>query len=209
MVCKSLSCFCCGRIQSKKKDYLQYRIGKLFSFGYGVKQDYLKAAEWYEKAVAEDNPFAAYALGSLYRRGQGVEQDDGKAYAFYRMAAGHGEKPNAYAAYELGRMCRDGIGTEIDKAASDAWYRQAYQGFLMIEQNMADDKLYYRLGQMNLTGTGTERDLLQAKDYFEKAAALDNADALYGLGKLYLNKEFAEADTQKAVYYLTAAAEKG
>lgn len=56
MVCKSLSCFCCGRIQSKKKDYLQYRIGKLFSFGYGVKQDYLKAAEWYEKAVAEDNP---------------------------------------------------------------------------------------------------------------------------------------------------------
>ncbi len=40
----------------QKKDYLQYRIGKLFSFGYGVKQDYLKAAEWYEKAVAEDNP---------------------------------------------------------------------------------------------------------------------------------------------------------
>lgn len=206
---KAYHAFVAEEPKAKKKDYLQYRIGKLFSFGYGVNQDYLKAAEWYEKAVAEDNPFAAYALGSIYRRGQGVEQDDAKAYSLYRMAAEHGEKPNAYAAYELGRMCRDGISTEIDKSASDAWYRQAYQGFLMIEQNMADDKLYYRLGQMNLTGTGTERDLSKAKDYFEKAAALDNADALYGLGKLYLNRDFAGADTQKAVNYFTAAAEKG
>lgn len=206
---KAYHAFIAEESKAKKKDYLQYRIGKLFSFGYGVEQDYLKAAEWYEKAVAEDNPFAAYALGSLYRRGQGVERDNEKAYALYHMAAEHGEKPNAYAAYELGRMCKDGIGTKIDKTASDAWYRQAYQGFLMIEQNMADDKLYYRLGQMNLTGTGTEKDLPKAKDYFEKAAALDNADALYGLGKLYLNRDFAGADTQKAIDYLTAAAEKG
>lgn len=206
---KAYHAFVAEESKAKKKDYLQYRIGKLFSFGYGVDQDYLKAAEWYEKAVGENNPFAAYALGSLYRRGQGVEQDDGKAYALYRMAAEHVEKPNVYAAYELGRMCRDGIGTKIDKAASDTWYRQAYRGFLMIEQNMADDKLYYRLGQMNLTGTGTEKDLSKAKDYFEKAAALDSADALYGLGKLYLNKDFSGADTQKAVDYLTSAAEKG
>lgn len=206
---KAYHAFVAEESKAEKKDYLQYRIGKLFSFGYGVEQDYLKAAEWYEKAVTEDNPFAAYALGSLYRRGQGVEQNDEKAYAFYHIAAEHGEKPNAYAAYELGRMCKDGIGTKIDQTASDAWYRQAYQGFLMIEQNMADDKLYYRLGQMNLTGTGTEKDLSKAKDYFEKAAALDNADALYGLGKLYLNRDFAGADTQKAMDYLTAAAEKG
>ncbi len=206
---KAYHAFITEEFKAKKKDYLQYRIGKLFSFGYGVEQDYLKAAEWYEKAVGENNPFAAYALGSLYCRGQGVEQNDEKAYALYHMAAEHGEKPNAYAAYELGRMCKDGIGTKIDKTASDAWYRQAYQGFLMIEQNMADDKLYYRLGQMNLTGTGTEKDLSKAKDYFEKAAALDNADALYGLGKLYLNRDFAGANTQKAIDYLTASAEKG
>lgn len=206
---KAYHAFIAEESKVKKKDYLQYRIGKLFSFGYGVEQDYLKAAGWYEKAVTEDNPFAAYALGSFYRRGQGVEQDDEKAYALYHMAAEHEEKPNAYAAYELGRMCKEGIGTKIDKTASDAWYRQAYQGFLMIEQNMADDKLYYRLGQMNLTGTGTEKDLSKAKDYFEKAAALDNADALYGLGKLYLNRDFAGANTQKAMDYLTTAAEKG
>ena len=34
-------------------------------------------------------------------------------------------------------------------------------------------------------------------------------NTLYGLGKLYLNKDFAGVDTQKAVNYLTSAAEKG
>lgn len=37
--------------------------------------------------------------------------------------------------------------------------------------------------------------------------ALYNADALYGLGKLYLNRDFDGADTQKTIDYLTAAAQ--
>lgn len=206
---KAFAAFTAKEKTEKKKDYFQYRIGKLYSFGYGVEQDYTKAAKWYEKAVSENNPFAAYSLGSLYWRGQGVEQDDTQAFKLYEIAANHDEKPNAYAMYELGRMYKDGIGTVPDKASSVKWYAAAYKGFLSIEQNMADDKLYYRIGQMNLTGTGTERDLSKAKDYFEKAAKLDNADALYGLGRLYLNKDFAESDTQKALDYLITAAQKG
>lgn len=103
---------------AKKPDYLQYRIGKLFSFGYGVEQGYAKAAEWYEKAVQENNPFAAYSLGGFYRRGQGVSQDDKEALSFYQMAAAQETKPNAYAMYELGRMYQDGIGTAPDKEES-------------------------------------------------------------------------------------------
>ena len=206
---KAYDAFIAEEAVAEKKDYLQYRIGKLYSFGYGVDQDYGQAAEWYRKAVSEDNPFAAYSLGSLYRRGQGVEQNDETAYRLYRMAAEHTKKPNAYAAYELGRMCKDGIGTTVDKTASDKWYQQAYQGFLIIEQNMADDKLYYRLGQMNLNGIGTEVDLLQAKQYFGKAAKLDNSDAFYGLGKLYLIKGSEYYDPPKAVDCLIEAAKKG
>ncbi len=206
---KAYHAFVSEEAVAKKKDYLQYRIGKLFSFGYGVEQDDAKAASWYEKAVAENNPFAAYALGSSYRKGRGVEADNEKAYSLYRMAADHTEKPNAYAAYELGRMCKDGLGTVSDKAASDNWYRRAYQGFLSLEQSMADDKLYYRLGQMNLAGTGTNCNVLRAKQYFEKAVALDNIDALYGLGKLYLKKDAEDYDPQKAVSCLIEAAKHG
>lgn len=194
---------------AKKKDYLQYRIGKLFAFGYGVEQDYAQAADWYEQAVEASNPFAAYALGSLYRHGQGVPQDDAEAFQLFEMAASDIKKPNAYAAYELGKMCRDGIGATKDAAAAGEWFAQAYNGFLAIEKNMADDKLYYRLGQMNLAGIGTKINVQLAKQYFEKAAQLDNLDAVYGLGKLHLQKGFANYAPEKAVEYLTIAAERG
>jgi len=205
---KAFSAFCAREPKEEKPGYLRYRIGKMYAFGYGVDQNYLKAAEWYEKSVAEGNPFAAYALGSLYHRGQGVDQDEEKAFDLFTMAATDENKPNAYAQYELGRMCRDGIGTAPDQAASEQWYSRAYQGFLEIEQNMADDKLYYRLGQMNLTGTGTKKDPKQARMYFEKAAELGNADAMYGLGKLYLSRDFSGRDVKKAIDYLMGAAGK-
>ncbi len=191
----------------KKPAYWQYRIGKLYAYGYGVEQNYEQSARWFTKAVDGDSPFAAYALGSQYYRGQGVEQDHKEAYRLFHIAATDTAKPNAYAQYQLGRMCRDGIGTEVDKDASNQWYRQAYLGFLSMEQDMADDKLYYRLGSMNLTGTGTEVDLEKARDYLEKAAKLENTDALYGLGKLHLQKDYDGYDPDLAARYLEEAAQ--
>lgn len=205
---KALASFIEEETDTKNPAYLQYRIGKMYAFGYGTDQDYLQAAQWYEKAVAQKNVFAAYSLGSLYHRGQGVEQDEDRAYSLFLMAANDAKNPNAYAAYTLGRMCRDGVGTAASKEQSDSWYRRAYQGFLSIEQTMADEKLYYRLGQMNLTGTGIPQDLEQAAIYFRKAADLKNTDALYGLGKLYLNKSYDGYDPQKAVAYLIEAAKQ-
>lgn len=202
---KALESFIQEEADTKNPAYLQYRIGKMYSFGYGVEQNHLQAAQWYEKAVAGKNIFAAYSLGSLYHRGQGVAQDEDRAYALFFMAANDSKKPNAYAAYTLGRMCREGVGTPASKEQSDSWYRRAYNGFLSMEETMADDKLYYRLGQMNLSGTGTETDLEKAEFYFRKAAELNNIDALYGLGKLYLKKSYEDYNPQKAVAYSAGA----
>ena len=205
---KALESFVQEEADTKNPAYLQYRIGKMYSFGYGIKQNHLQAAQWYEKAVAGQNVFAAYSLGSLYHRGQGVTQDEDRAYSLFLMAANDSKKPNAYAAYTLGRMCREGVGTTAYKEQSDNWYRRAYNGFLSMEQTTADDKLYYRLGQMNLSGTGTDPDFQKAEFYFRKAADLHNTDALYGLGKLCLNKTYEGYDPQKAVAYLIEAAKQ-
>lgn len=205
---KALEAFIQEEANIKNPAYLQYRIGKMYAFGYGANQDYLQAAQWYEKAVAQKNVFAAYSLGSLYHRGQGVAQDEDHAYALFLMAANDNKKPNAYAAYTLGHMCREGVGTAASKEQSDNWYRRSYTGFLSIEEIIADDKLYYRLGQMNLSGTGTETDLEKAEFYFRKAADLNNTDALYGLGKLYLNKSYDGYDPQKAIAFLIEAAKQ-
>lgn len=204
---KAYAAFCAKEKTAKNADYFQYRIGKLYSFGYGVEQVDGKAAQWYEKAG--NNPFALYSLGVLYRRGQGVEQDAEKAFALFMKAATHSKKPNTYARYELGKMYQEGIGTAASLSDAEKWYRKAYEGFFVMEQHMADDKLYYRLGQMNLTGTGTEASLQKAGEYFEKAAALDNPDAMSGLGKLYLNPEYDNYDVSKAVDFLLKAAKGG
>lgn len=188
---------------AEKKDYLRYRIGKCYAYGYGTEQNYEEAARWFQQAG--NNPFAAYALGSQYLRGQGVEQNNELAYSLFQMAAVQG---NAYAQYQLGRMCRDGVGTEANLVTSRQWYEKAYRSFLDMERKMADDRLYYRLGSMNLTGTGTEVDLEQARFYFEKAVELGNADALYGLGRLYLKLEFPDFDPAKAIAYLEQAVGK-
>ena len=190
----------------EKKEYLRYRIGKCYAYGHGAERNYEEAAWWFRRA--EGNPFAAYSLGGQYLRGQGVEQSDMEAYNLFYRAATHHKQPNAYAQYQLGRMYRDGIGTAVNPVSSKQWYERAYRGFLAMEQVMADDRLYYRLGSMNLTGTGTELDLEQARYYFEKAVELGNADALYGLGKLYLKPEFRDYDPAKAIEYLGRAVAK-
>lgn len=205
----ALEAFQTAEMAAEKKGYLRYRIGKCHAYGHGAEQNYEESAKWFQQAVDENNPFAAYSLAGQYLRGQGVEQSDAEAYSLFYMAATHEKQPNAYAQYQLGKMYRDGIGTEVNLEESSLWYAKAYAGFLAMEETMADDRLYYRLGSMNMSGTGTAVDLEKARYYFEKAAELGNADALYGLGKLYLKPEFSDFDPAKAVEYLEKSATKG
>lgn len=182
---------------AKDPGYWQYRLGKMHAMGYGVDQDDAEAAEWYEQAVEWRNPFAAYALGSMYYRDQGVAKDDDEAYRLFKLAAEHPSRPNAYAQFQLGKICDD-------PEEAEKWYRLAYRGFLRIEQQLPDDKLYYRLGSMNLHGLGTNKDLEKAEKYFSKAAILGNVDAVYGMGKLCL-----ETDSEKAIHFFELAAKQG
>ena len=204
---KALNAFHKRERTDQRKDYWQYRIGKMHSLGHGTDQDYEVSAQWFAKAAQEDNPYSQYALGGQYQRGQGVEQSYEQAVALYTQAAENTSRPNAYAQYQLGNLYKEGLGVAVDPKQSAKWYAMAYQSFLKMEQSMADDKLYYRLGSMNLNGIGTEQNLEVAKDYLEKAAALGNVDAKYGLGKLHLLEDPETYDPAKAVAYLEEAAE--
>lgn len=190
---------------AEKKGYLQYRIGKCCAYGHGTEQSYEESAQWFQRAVESHSTVAAYSLGGQYLRGQGVEQSDREAYRLFTMAAVRG---NAYAQYQLGKLCQNGDGIERDPEASRRWFSKAYRNFQEMEKTVADDKLYYRLGSMNMTGTGTEVDLEQAAVYFRKAAERGSDDALYGLGKLHLKPDFSGYDPMKAVEYLEQSAEK-
>ena len=61
------------------------KVGDCYYLGTGVEQNYIKAVEWYQKAIKEGDAFAMYRLGSCYKNGHGVAIDRKKAaYLFYK-----------------------------------------------------------------------------------------------------------------------------
>lgn len=53
----------------------QVALGAMYNLGEGVRQDYTKAAHWFEKAANQGNADAQYMLGLMYAKGEGVRQN--------------------------------------------------------------------------------------------------------------------------------------
>ena len=76
-------------------------LGNLYYDGDGVKQDYKKAREFYNKACEMGNALGCGALGSLYQYGLGVRQNDSKAMEFFGKACDLGEQKDCDAYKEM------------------------------------------------------------------------------------------------------------
>ncbi len=158
-------------IAKRLRDYVQYRIGKMFALGLGTEQDYSAAFTWFEKSAAAGNKFAQYSLGSLYFYGNGVVQNYKKAFEYYKLSA---DQDNAYACYEAAKMLRDGIGIEKDAEQAENYFKNAYNGFAKIANDNPDDKIIYRLGVMTFSGTGCDADRDLGLEYIKQSAELGN-----------------------------------
>ena len=77
----------------------QFHRGVECASGAGEAQDYAEAAEWYQKAAAQDHAPAQFNLGVLYAQGRGVSKDEAQAVRWIQKAAQHGD---AEAQFNLG-----------------------------------------------------------------------------------------------------------
>ena len=175
------------------RDYVQYRIGKMFALGYGTEQNYSKAFGWFEKSAAAGNKFAQYSLGSLYFYGNGTPQNYEKAFEYFKLSA---DQDNAYACYEAAKMLRDGIGVEKNPEQAENYFRSAYNGFSKIAADNPDDKILYRLGVMTFSGTGSEVDRELGLEYIKQSAELGNE---YAQAFLDNGNRYVQTATQNAV----------
>ena len=77
----------------------QVNLGTMYSLGQGVRQDYAKAKEWYEKAALQGNEEAQFSLGVLYEEGAGVRQNKATAKEWFGKACDNGNQKgcDAYA----------------------------------------------------------------------------------------------------------------
>ena len=187
----------------KLKPYVQYRIGKMFCYGLGTEQDYQKAFEWFERSAKQKNKFAQFSLANLYYYGSGIEKDLSQAFLWYQRASSQGQP---YAAYSIAQMYRYGEYVTKDNDTAQRYYKQALSGFLKIESDdMANDDLFYKLGQMFKIGLGTNSDVTKAIEYFRRSAEMNNKNGLFEYGKALLIGEHIPQDTDSAVKLLEKA----
>ena len=187
----------------KLKPYVQYRIGKMFCYGLGTEQDYQKAFEWFERSAKQKNKFAQFSLANLYYYGSGIEKDLSQAFLWYQRASSQGQP---YAAYSIAQMYRYGEYVTKDNDTAQRYYKQALSGFLKIESDdMANDDLFYKLGQMFKLGLGTDSDVTKAIEYFRCSAEMNNKNGLFEYGKALLIGEHIPQNTDSAVKLLEKA----
>ena len=187
----------------KLNPYVQYRIGKMFCYGLGTEQDYEKAFEWFERSAKQKNKFAQFSLANLYYYGSGVEKDLSQAFLWYQRASSQGQP---YAAYSIAQMYRYGEYVTKDNDTAQRYYKQALSGFLKIENDdMANDDLFYKLGQMFKLGLGTDSDVTKAIEYFKRSAEMNNKNGFFEYGKALLIGEHIPQDTDSALKILEKA----
>ncbi|GLR89752.1 SEL1-like repeat protein [Bradyrhizobium iriomotense] len=162
----------------------QERIGILYFYGWGVKQDNATAATWIHKSANQGLAGAQSVLGSMYLEGLGVPQDFAEAMRWFRRAAEQGQ---AHAQNELGRMYLVGMGVPKNSAEAVRWFRQAAEN--------GDDDGQYFLGGLYAEGTGVKPDAAQARFWLTKAAAQGHEKAKALLAKIEARKAQTSADT--------------
>jgi localization factor PodJL len=101
----------------------QHDLAAIYTAGHGgVKQDYKRAAFWFEQAADRGIANAAYNLGVLHHQGLGTIADLEKALTWYRKAAAMGHPE---AQYNLGIAYIEGIGVGYDPVKATAYFKNA------------------------------------------------------------------------------------
>jgi TPR repeat protein/virulence-associated protein VagC len=136
----------------------------------GSKEDIEQLRGWAKKGKT----WAMNMLAQKYIDGVGVKQSDKKAVELYEMAAKRG---NAAAQYQLGLFYQEGSYglTQSSKRAIEYYTLAADQG---------DAEAQTNLGFMYAKGEGIEISYSKAREWWTKAAAQGEENAVEGLKQL-------------------------
>ena len=100
----------------------QNNIAYLYEHGFGVKQSYTRAIEWYKKAAAQNSAEAKHNLGMLAFHGYGMRQDYMAAKRYFTDAASQ-ELPDSH--YMLGLIYYQGHGVKTNPARARVHFLDA------------------------------------------------------------------------------------
>jgi TPR repeat protein len=167
-------------------------LGSLYFAGNGVEQDYEEAYKWFETSANKGNPRAAYYVGLFNEMGFIAEPNIKEAIKQYSVAVKSG---NVNAMIAKGFLTQD----DNPKEAADLFTEAAKTGNKQAIMWMA--KAYRN-------GTGVEKNLETAIQYYGAAAQAGSAKAFVCLGDMYLAGEGIAADPATAANWYNEAVKK-
>lgn len=143
-------------------------LGALYYMGELVEQDYARAAELYEMAMAHGCYQSIVNLGYIYEYGRTGEKDLGKAYRYYALAAALA--PSSEAVYKLGDMYSRGVTGERDVMKAKAlWERSLELAHGLAEFAQPAIRIAKLLIDAGAVAQGVKRDPLRALHLFQQA----------------------------------------
>jgi len=138
---------------------------------------------------------AQAALGDLYYRGRCVRQDYDMAFRWSEKAALQGDSG---AEFMMALLYAGGLGTDRNNRISTEWLaKSAVHG---------NPRAQYAVGNIN---RGDPVSDVEAKRWYEKAAAQGYDKAQNSLGELYYSEKEVFHDCRKALELFRAAAKQG
>lgn len=212
------------------------RLGRYF---YDIEKDEVKAAQWIEQAAAAGDAEALYYQALIYDKATDGRHTNTEIVAVLKKSAAQGYAPAQVMLGRIYQYGRRGVPQDLNaarvwyemaaaKGSGEAMgqlnvvYRQAGEKnakagqkkenveWLELGARQGDADAAVSLGMMAETGRGgAVRDFQRAARLYQIAADAGNVQGQALLGKLYANGDGVDQDTEKAVFWLTKAAEAG
>lgn len=173
---------------------LYYENGKK-----GFTKDLYMAFEYCQKSSELGNMWSLAELGVYYYDGKIAKYDRKEAFKLFSKAAEAGE---TFAMAMVGEFYLKGVVVQKDEN----------KGFSLIfkaAQDSDNDFAQYSLGNCYRAGKGVDKNENEAFNWYEKAAILNNMDAINEIANCYYYGIGCEKDTTKAFENYEKAAELG
>ena len=113
----------------------QYRLGRCYDKGHGIKEDDKQAVHWYRKSADQGFAKAQYELGKCYKNGEGIGKNRTMAVKYFQLAAA---QDNAEAQLALGKCYMKGKGTAADPVKAKYWFNKAIRNEKKGKEILAD-----------------------------------------------------------------------
>ncbi|MEI6534821.1 MAG: tetratricopeptide repeat protein [Verrucomicrobiaceae bacterium] len=173
----------------------QFELGIRLLSGEGLTKDEKQAADWLQKAAAQQHLPSMNALGTMAEEGVGLPKDLKKAFEWYEKSAKYGF---ALAQLNLADCYDQGKGVEKDEKQAISWLSRA------ANQNFAPAQAAY--GWKLEHALGTEKKTQEAATWYLKAAQQGLVAAMTHLAYLYYTGVGVPLDYRRAEAWYRLAA---